>query len=1103
MEVSRDILIFNLKTSVDIGLAKTVDDSQNQDGPRVLPDEEVARRRQEASSRQQWEAVDVEERYEEDRHRNTNKGYRPYSSQGALNRLSSSGFVNQQDESDHAVSQDPRQNFPVPGPLRFSQSYDIPQAQDGRGHDQSRQDRELSNRKAGPSQKNESHGRPTQNFYQEAQRAPERQQMDLWLSTPHVPSLSPADDSEKTISKRAQKAAKVLEAHGQDVELGADNQPKGFVKYERIRNSRVQWRSNDGDDWKLAVYHYQLRPKYVAQQNPFDGFDIPRAKGNDSNDITTFLELWRSWRLSRNDGWRGVQADVLYGFERNRYPIPDYTPGNLIDDGRIVLDLDNHPVKDWEELPLCLSSQLEGSDIETVRRINPAITLLDLRARMPRHTLTGPKKDKITPLFGLTALGNRASRFRERNACPSWVERTGSDRLKSFVWSLMSRDQREANSTEGLGMLTELQVAELKDQAKGKFLERAGSRALPEEERKKRHAADAEKLSRLRQKAGARSEKPSEPRKRECIVLDSDSEEDGHPRGAKRQKTFLEKQPDDELAALSPSRQAVATLDSVLAPYQLNNVPLREQSTDSRTLNTLRASEDNWNDNSSLPMLKHSRHHQSFHPQRDSFSDAAFGGSGYRPPISYDAEPQFPPQSTANKSRNTPSLVGADKVNSDFRDAVSSLPPKYNPSPNRHINPSNYKRRHGEGDSSDEESFEPEPKRREFSNRSNLREDSFVESAFVTSSRPLASRRPIRKIRVAPGAQWPSKALRGTKKHPLELPAINHQHYSNYDDFAPQHASSSRDNGQVHNLFEDQHKEMNFGSNSVVDAPLNNVADNTLDNEQESQAENNTLDPCTWDNDCTSLSKIEGIHSGSQNHGDFQIFEDAPQNQQEAVILDEKIISTANMDQNSYSDKENQTPGPQDEQLDDDPTPGVDIAQSNSILRENTQAMIFTSQRDWELAYMSQFFDFNAASEEGGGSEALGQTSSTELPTLDYRFIDPVNVVDQAHIAAALWYTFAESTWFTLDAKLPTSVWKSYQFQYEEIQAAFADTWKVEGIPTPQLVRLDPWHGSFENWPTPDISVREFRTLYEALPEDAPLWRHPNALEVATESPSD
>ncbi len=115
----------------------------------------------------------------------------------------------------------------------------------------------------------------------------------------------------------------------------------------------------------------------------------------------------------------------------------------------IVLDrLSSQPVRHFKELPLVISSEYEGYEIETVRRLNYNITLRDIRARMPRHISTFRGSNHLNP----TALAMRGSTFREEACCVSWRPRTtvGSSTKRDCIQFNLPRTCVDANSTESL-----------------------------------------------------------------------------------------------------------------------------------------------------------------------------------------------------------------------------------------------------------------------------------------------------------------------------------------------------------------------------------------------------------------------------------------------------------------------------------------------------------------------------------------------------------------------------------------------------------------------------------------------------------------------------
>ena len=57
----------------------------------------------------------------------------------------------------------------------------------------------------------------------------------------------------------------------------------------------------------------------------------------------------------------------------------------LFDEGRVVLDLDNDPIKDYKDIPLTLSSVVEGALMEAISRLDNRIQIYDFWARLLVH----------------------------------------------------------------------------------------------------------------------------------------------------------------------------------------------------------------------------------------------------------------------------------------------------------------------------------------------------------------------------------------------------------------------------------------------------------------------------------------------------------------------------------------------------------------------------------------------------------------------------------------------------------------------------------------------------------------------------------------------
>ncbi|KAL9120535.1 MAG: hypothetical protein Q9187_002910 [Circinaria calcarea] len=139
---------------------------------------------------------------------------------------------------------------------------------------------------------------------------------------------------------------------------------------------------------------------------------------------------------------------------------------------QIVLDADNHPVKDYPEIPLACSSQMEGYNMEAIRRLNPRIGPKDFRARIPHHLGSGKQ-----PMWSISAISMRMVLFRELAGCLSWTKRAGSDVFECYLVNLLPAPCVAASSTQGFRDLTGEEILAMQLPDKGNFKYRARNRA--------------------------------------------------------------------------------------------------------------------------------------------------------------------------------------------------------------------------------------------------------------------------------------------------------------------------------------------------------------------------------------------------------------------------------------------------------------------------------------------------------------------------------------------------------------------------------------------------------------------------------------------------
>ena len=205
--------------------------------------------------------------------------------------------------------------------------------------------------------------------------------------------------------------------------------------------------------------------------------DHPRAHGRKDLDVTSFLESQKDWDLERDNGWIGIE--ILFMFKPINNPKPTYKIVPMYDEERIVLDLSNHPVRIFRDIPSVLSSKFEGSLMALIRRLDPRIQWEDFWARMSVHDIPRipclqrlindrPKDSGKTKDLGHTALSERSRRWRNVNCVISWTRRWGTEGTTAFFWNRMSPAARSANSTRELKKLERRELRSLKKRNEGK-----------------------------------------------------------------------------------------------------------------------------------------------------------------------------------------------------------------------------------------------------------------------------------------------------------------------------------------------------------------------------------------------------------------------------------------------------------------------------------------------------------------------------------------------------------------------------------------------------------------------------------------------------------
>lgn len=132
--------------------------------------------------------------------------------------------------------------------------------------------------------------------------------------------------------------------------------------------------------------------------------------------------------------------------------------------GSIVIDKEtNKPLRDYPNIPLCLSSREEGWSLEAMARQDGRITHEDFMHRMP---FSARRPD-------IKSISMRRSRFRWSAGCKSWVSRSASGSINQYLDNLVPKEYQDSNCTRGWRDLTDLEVEDMKAPSKGKYPERS------------------------------------------------------------------------------------------------------------------------------------------------------------------------------------------------------------------------------------------------------------------------------------------------------------------------------------------------------------------------------------------------------------------------------------------------------------------------------------------------------------------------------------------------------------------------------------------------------------------------------------------------------
>ncbi|KAM0798790.1 hypothetical protein BDR22DRAFT_890910 [Usnea florida] len=281
-----------------------------------------------------------------------------------------------------------------------------------------------------------------------------------------------------------------------------------------------------------AVRLQDIRPRLVEQASTKKSYRFPKKRGYEDTNVTAFVK--KDYNYGPN---RANWPDRLFQIENidSKSELPN---GYVKDEGRIVLDAFDHGLRDFgNQLPMYVSSEVEGRDIEDYLRRNWEITVYDLIARAPNGYYLGEpepirkssrdrKKDKkaeetVTrewhegpPRVGTFSM--RATRFRLRAGCLSWAKKDGTAAKNQRILDVIPAQYKDpaVNSTKGWRDLNKAEIKRVN----------AGALKKPQLGPKDKRAADAAKKAEELQGSANSAEEGTQGKREEFTSGDTDEE---------------------------------------------------------------------------------------------------------------------------------------------------------------------------------------------------------------------------------------------------------------------------------------------------------------------------------------------------------------------------------------------------------------------------------------------------------------------------------------------------------------------------------------------------------------------------------------------------
>ncbi|KAL8655035.1 MAG: hypothetical protein Q9226_003202 [Calogaya cf. arnoldii] len=300
-----------------------------------------------------------------------------------------------------------------------------------------------------------------------------------------------------TPSKRCIKRSGMI-AGGKNIPKD-DEKEKGIVR-KKDDGSMFVLHENK---WIPAAYHHERRLGLLRRAASMGQYRYPPTAGVVGGSSPTSFHkhgcktAFHPRYVNVNVKVREGRPHLLYQWDPSQgyFKTPFVHPGFMHDpaDGILLLDLKNHPIRDFPELPITVSAQVEGFWIEYWCRLDKHIRVADILARCPPFSQKNPNT-MYRSIVTKSAYGNDRSKDRLATGTKAWLQKEGSKEIQARYEAILPNkvraETRYNNTTTWFRDLTPKETEAIchVNQGKGSALLRAGTKKLDEGTKKDRLA---------------------------------------------------------------------------------------------------------------------------------------------------------------------------------------------------------------------------------------------------------------------------------------------------------------------------------------------------------------------------------------------------------------------------------------------------------------------------------------------------------------------------------------------------------------------------------------------------------------------------------------